>query len=448
MLKQYYLLNGWSKTINYSLLENVEKFIEQLPHLTYCGCGGTCICFLSSLYPGSVIKICKKNESVLKSSKSFLNYCDMLKSNDVNILGVNEIIWENENFFIYTQNECSLIYSVNKLILVKILKFVRNLIVKKIKINDLFHKNFGLYLNDVVMYDFHDYCENFDSMENYFVCHLAHLFNMYYRSRLFYGVNLTIDILKQMNYGKNVFPGNVSSLLFNLCEFNYDVGVVLIDQIINSVGREITIKYNDYQYIEISKEGNIMLGNHTLDKFTIVKNFIGLVGMDEFSLIDYGCSIGGIALSVAQMWPRSKVFLNNITRGELVICNKIKKDLLISNAVIENKNIVSDERVYDICLYFAILHHILKNMKFDDVMKMVLRQVGRYAVIELPFGHDALLSTVKNGARLRYEETFCFLENIDVFKEKIEKYFTVRDIIKMDYKNDNLNRYAFVLEKL
>jgi hypothetical protein len=271
---------------------------------------------------------------------------------------------------------------------------------------------------------------------------------MYYRSRLFYGVNLTIDILKQMNYGKNVFPGNVSSLLFNLCEFNYDVGVVLIDQIINSVGREITIKYNDYQYIEISKEGNIMLGNHTLDKFTIVKNFIGLVGMDEFSLIDYGCSIGGIALSVAQMWPRSKVFLNNITRGELVICNKIKKDLLISNAVIENKNIVSDERVYDICLYFAILHHILKNMKFDDVMKMVLRQVGRYAVIELPFGHDALLSTVKNGARLRYEETFCFLENIDVFKEKIEKYFTVRDIIKMDYKNDNLNRYAFVLEKL
>jgi hypothetical protein len=155
--------------------------------------------------------------------------------------------------------------------------------------------------------------------------------------------------------------------------------------------------------------------------------------------------LGGIDYQLLTK-PKS-IYINNITKNELDICNKIKYELLFTNVTVENKNITNDNNSYDVCLYFAILHHILKVMTFDDIIKMVLKQTKKYAIIELPFDNDILLKTVMNNGTLNYDLTFGYLKNVDTFTEYISKYFTLHNITKIDYKTNELNRFSFTLEK-
>ena len=47
-----------------------------------------------------------------------------------------------------------------------------------------------------------------------------------------------------------------------------------------------------------------------------------------------------------------------------------------------------------------------------------------------------------------YNETFYYLEDIEQFKIYIQEYFNIIYITKIDYNTNDLNRYAFILEKI
>ena len=374
-----------------------------------------------------------------------MNYCKFLLENNVKILPPKEILYEDNHFIVYTQSICQLIYSVNNLIIIKILKIIRNLLSTKIKLTDLFHKNFGIYENDVYIYDYHDY-DYFYSEDKYYICHIAHLFNMYYQKDLFLGKQFDTETLKNMEFGKNVLPENITNLLTSLYDCKFDLAIENIDVCIAEFENQNKCSYSDYQYIDVDESGKLHLKKHTLEKFLVVKRAL-LHMPDTFTLIDYGCSLGGIGSSVAQLYPKSKIFLNNITKNELEVCKKISSESLLINVEVCDKNIVTDESSYDICLYFAILHHILKNLTFDEIINMLLRQVKQYAIIELPFANDVLLQMVMKNGSLNYEKSFAYLETLDKFKQEISKYFKIIDIIKIDYETNDLNRYAFILSR-
>lgn len=448
MLKNYYDLNKWNEIINSQHLNNVDTFLDSISPINYIGHGGTCIAFKSenNVFKNLVIKVCLKNNNMLKNSKIFMNYSNFLINSNVKILPPIDIIYEDEYFIIYTQNECSILYSVNDLIMVKILKIIKNLFKKKIKITDLFLKNFGIFANDVYIYDYHDY-DYFYSNDNYYICHICHLFNLYYNKSLFINVGIDVNTLIQYNFGRDILPNKVTIMLQDIYNYKFDKVIMSIDSFIIEIKNKIKCSYNNYQFIDIDQDGIINLKNHTQDKFLNVIKIINLYQNNNFTLVDYGCSLGGIGSSVAQLYPKSNIILNNITENELIICNKIKNDLILNNVTIENKNIYLDNNSYDICLYFAILHHILKSKTIDEIINMLLRQTNLYAIIELPFGNDILLSNVIKESDPNYINNYYFLENVDRFKDLISNYFTVIEINKINYDSNDLNRYAFLLKK-
>jgi len=451
MLRKYYNQNGWDQSIQVDDLNNVEKYINSIENLNYLGHGGTCIAFyqnsgsLNNTQP-IVVKVCIKKTLIMSSGKVFAEYTKSLVGNKIKILPIIDILYEDEKFLVYTQDYCQTVHKINALILSKILKIIKNLIISNIKITDLFFKNFGIYKNDIYIYDYHDY-GFFYSDDNYYLTHIAHLFNMYYNKNLLYGVTLTVDNLRDMDFGKDVLPDEVVEFIKLLFFHKMEEAVVVLDRIIQKIDeRLIARSYDDYQHYDITCDGAYVLRSHTLEKYNI---FLKLAkNLDQkFSIVDYGCSIGGIGMKIAQDFPLSDATLNNITIKELDICQYNIDNSCVQNVILTNQNMIDDNKSYDVCMYFAILHHILKNKTMDECIEIILKQIKTYAVIELPFGHDVLLKDVVSNSITNYKDTYYYLETIDRFVEKINQYFIVEYCEKIDYETDNLNRYAFILKK-
>jgi hypothetical protein len=452
MLRNYYNQNGWDQSIQEEDLNNVEKYISSIKNITYLGHGGTCIAFyqnddpLDNKQPLIVIKVCMKKTLVTSSGNVFVGFTKSLIGNGIKILPMIDILYEDEKFLVYTQNYCQTVHEINAIIISKILKIIKKLIISNIKITDLFFKNFGIFNNDVYIYDYHDY-GFFYSNDNYYLTHIAHLFNMYYNKNLLYGVTLTIDILRDMDFGKNIIPDEVVEFIKLMFFHKKQEAVIALDQIIQRIDEEkIMQTYDNYQHYDITRDGTYFLRSHTLEKYNI---FLKLAkNLDQkFTVIDYGCSIGGIGMKIAQDYPLSSVTLNNITKKELNICQYNIDNSCIRNVILTEQNMIDDNNTYDVCMYFAILHHILKSKTMDECIDIISKQIKQYAIIELPFGHDVLLKDVISNSMLNFDSTYCYLESIERFTNKIEQKFIVEHCEKIDYETDDLNRYAFILKK-
>jgi hypothetical protein len=457
MLTKYYTQNGWNRIINETDIVLIEKYLEIFPNLTYVGSGGSCITFASDniKYNDLIIKVCiKQNDNVTKDAETFVKFSDLLKENNIKILPPHEILFENQKFFIYTQSKCRPL-SHSKIIqshIIKILGIFKNLLHGKIQISDMFIKNFGIYKNDIHLYDYHSN-NFFYSDDRYYINHIAHYFELYYNTNL-YGSNDVFDTLKLIdaNFGANIFPYDVYKMLECLYNYKFDDAIILLKNIINTYKSEIKCSYNEYQYIDINSRFELSVRNHTLYKLQTVQQLIKYTDLSKFSVMDYGCCNGGIGLSIAQQFPNSNVHMSNICTKELDICNEIKDKCVLSNVTIHNMNVVNDINSYDICLYFAILHHVLNYKTMDEIINMVLKQSKKYAIIELPFGNDLLLKNVKNQNEKnkdleQYNKSYYYLETTEQFISKITPFFNIIEYGKIDYNTQNLNRYFFSLVK-
>ena len=444
MFKPYYSMNGWDKLISYNKLANVEQFLRsKYQKIEYIGHGGSCVSFSDG--SDEIIKVCIRKGFMTKNSKKFIEFSNFLLNHKIKILPPKSIIYEDKYFFIYTQDSCVPVYKINHLSMVKILKIIVKLIKNKIKIADLFYKNFGIKDGDIYIYDYHDY-GFFYSDDIYYITHLAHIFNLHINDTFFQDLTINTKILKNMEFGKGLLPDNVVNILANLYNFKYDQAVKEIKLYIKETKNKVTKSYANYQYIDISNTGFITLKSHTLEKLNIFMKLSHLLP-NNFTLIDYGCSLGGIGNKIAQMYPKAKITLNNITKNELEVCREVASNQLLTNVTVTSHNLTDDNSSYDVTLYFAILHHILKNYTFDQVMEMVYRQTKKYSVIELPFYQDALLRNVIGYSTSVYEKSFKYLENIEIFEKTIQDKFDIMYSTKVEYGSKDLDRYAYVLIK-
>jgi hypothetical protein len=449
MLKKYYSLNGWDKLFEWDALKKAQQYLDHITGLKYLGHGGTCVAFLDA--NKTVIKLCTKRNFPMTNSKTFVDYSKFLIGSGVKILPIKEILYEDKQFFIYSQDQCNPVYRVNKLILVKILAIIHNLIQKNIKITDLFYKNFGIQHNEIYLYDYHDY-GFFYSDDNYYITHIAHLFNLYYHKKWFHGLDLDINILMDLEFGKNILPDKVVDFLIQLYGHKFDNAAKLLSSIMEELKATIPKKFDDYQHFTVTESGDYVLGSHTLDKFNIFMKLSQLIGTNPqdtgLLCIDYGCSLGAIGMKIAQTFPGSTVVLNNITAQELAICRDNLSESCCTNVTISDVNLIHCTEPHDIGMYFSILHHVIRDMSMDEILKIIYGQTKLYAIIEMPFGNDALLAMVKKNSKIKYDETYYYLESIDLFIEKIKNQWTVVHVEKIDYRANDLNRYAFILKKI
>lgn len=446
-MEKYYKLTGWDKIINLDCLSNINIFLETIQPIEYIGHGGTCVTFKKSEASDIVYKICLKKK--ISNSKKFIMLSNFLIKNNIKVLGVVDVLFENDDFYVYTQKYCCPISDIknNHIAMSKILKIISSLLQKNIKITDLYYKNFGIYDQDVYLYDFHDFDFVF-SNDDYYICHIAQMFGKYLNIDINGGDVCVLDDLIINEFYKIHFHNDVSDLLSLLYNHHYNEAISLLSKIINDIDNKIIKKYDDYQHYDINEHGIILLRSHTLEKYKIFEKLLCLINDKISTLVDYGCCIGGIGLKIAQCNPLLSVTLNNITKSELVICKENVDLLCIKNVLVENKNVFDDNNTYDVCMYFAILHHILKTHTMDEIITMLCKQVNKYAIIELPFDNDALLLKVIEYNSIDYDHGFYYLRDTFTFSTKIKEYFEIMYSGKINYESDDLNRHVFILKKI
>lgn len=216
-------------------------------------------------------------------------------------------------------------------------------------------------------------------------------------------------------------------------------------------------KYKDYQYVNIYNNGSINaleLESHTLKKFNIAKS----VANECTSVLDAGCSLGGIGLSLSFLDNVKSVTLNNITEYELNVAKEIHNELLKNKnnpqhnkeILFSSDNIITLEKEYDLTLYFALIHHILKSETIDFIINMIYHQTKKYTVVEVPLKGDTLLNNVIRDSGLEdpWSDRYVPLINADSFIKYLSGKFQVLSVHHIDYGSDKLIRHAFVCKKI
>lgn len=442
MIKNYIL--EWKPFLDSNIILNVDTFLSNLD-LNFLGYGNTCISFTDN--NKIVYKMCFKNDTCLSSADAFMQHVNNLIKGEVKILPPIDIIYEDTYFLVYTQHYCDLIDDINSNNLWRILKHIRQMFVSKYRLQDIYYRNFGIYKNEIVIFDYHDSVD-FYSKDYFYITHLAHMFSLYYYKCLYKNLFADIDDIAQDEFGKSYFPNEeISELLKNLYEQNFDKSIQCFDSLISTISNDMIFHLNNYQYVSIDNGGILNLHKHTLEKFNLVE--IMLNQKFEFNtIIDCGCSIGGIGIKIAQLYPDVNILLNNIDIQEIRSATSIYQQLCLINVNTSTDNIIDNVCSYDCTLFFAIIHHLLKNYNFDYVINKIYNMTNFYSIIEIPFKGDILLNNVIQNSVTDYEYSYKYLENVDTFMNAISKYFNVLFYKKIDYQNDNLIRYGFVLKKI
>jgi hypothetical protein len=219
-------------------------------------------------------------------------------------------------------------------------------------------------------------------------------------------------------------------------------------------------RYNDYQHIEASR-GQLELFSHTYDKYVLGSQVVD-DGCE--SVLDAGCSLGGIGLKLATHPGVQRVVLNNITKSELARGQEIAGIVGLTDPndpisktsdgrdrVIQfsDQNISDINDTFDLTLYFALIHHLLRVQTIDQILEMIARQTNKYSVIEVPVAGDALLKNIFNAVHdPERDARYKALGSCDEFQSHLEKYFTVMSVHRMNYGAGDLVRYAFVCKKI
>ena len=107
-----------------------------------------------------VAKIVPKNIRFFKhfgknnSAKDFKKYINRLEPY---FLPVEEILYEDENVFVYTQQKCSLIESdkINKKVVIDVFRLIQFMLINDILLTDLAPHNLGIIHKHVVVFDYH-----------------------------------------------------------------------------------------------------------------------------------------------------------------------------------------------------------------------------------------------------------------------------------------------------
>ncbi len=431
--------------IKNDIIEGYQYIINNFSNVEYYDYGGSVICFISN---NKIIKLCKKDTNTLSNFKYYIN---ILSKHD--LIAKSNIIFENNTCIVYEQEFVNQIYVITNKVVKDILELFQKFVEINIISTDNFYKNFGYINHKLVLFDIHDFIELNNIKDNNELNVLGFAQTFYY---LFHdnnrsvGLQKTIEEIIESNYCAGLFPNDYCNFLKNIYNKKYD----------NNIKISCSKEYNDYQYINIDDKGYMTLENHTLLKYNLTTDFKNFK-----TVLDAGCSLGGIGLKIAYENQNSFITLNNMTDNELNIAREISANCTIFNVNFDDQNLVNLNQQYDLTLYFAILHHIIKSVGLEQTLELIKNQTKKYSIIEIPLKGDALLDRLFNGSVQGTQTQTCCnykdidvlpegppsaLSSVDTFKECLTKNnFEILDFGKIDYPNSpDLNRYYFKLKKL
>jgi 2-polyprenyl-3-methyl-5-hydroxy-6-metoxy-1,4-benzoquinol methylase len=432
---------------NYEDMSDGLNYIWQTyPKIRFFDHGGTTICFLVD-DTKKIIKLCKKNNHVMMH---FQEYINLLIQHQLTIS--SDIVFENNHCLVYIQDYIHKVHKVTPIVVRDIICAYRRFIEFGIKVKDSCHKNFGYHLGKIRLFDIHDFDEldTKDNSLNVLVfCNLFHL--MKFNCEI---PNITYGKIIENNYYEEILGELYSSYLKTLNNNNFIALKEIEDQVVSELSNEIRHEYKNYQTISINSSGTISLYESTLEKYNVCNKLFTYIissGEDPMtikSILDAGCSIGGIGLKLAQLYPHLTVTLNNMTQSELEIATTISQHTAVFNINKNGKNLIALSESYDITLYFSILHHMLKHHSLDEVMSMVRSQTKKYSVIEIPLKGDALLTHLAQDKPEVWNDTFTVFDNVDTFCNFLQGIkFKIIDQGKMNYQGSNdLNRWYFLVK--
>ena len=221
LLSEYIKNRGYK----FSTITEIYNDIISLGANRYINCGTHTICFANDA-KGTVIKCCRKSpETIIRTKESFEYNISTLVKFGFPILKPLEVI-ETKNYIIYTQNFCVQWDETNisPIILNKILSMVHLMFKTQIKIADIYWKNFGIYENELYIFDFHNIEDFKCSSCNFLITNLYCLFIRVGFNYLKWNVpDLTLTTSSKIladNYGKDKFPNDFYRLLKNLSVIN------------------------------------------------------------------------------------------------------------------------------------------------------------------------------------------------------------------------------------
>lgn len=424
----------------YNLIYELNILIEIINqyNLIYWSHGGTCLCFADSDN-----KFVYKFIIITETSKNFISESALLKKYNIEHLPIENILYMNERVIIYKQKYCRIINTINEKILYEIFKFIGKCIDNHIIINDVFYKNFCIDNNKIKIYDYHDVSSRPYTQNDIDYIHLNTMYNLCRYIDIDYA-NFTIEEAKKMLTNSNFkfTSESIYDMISNYIKGNSDSFSPIYEYLSNKHKNE----YKIYQHVTVELN-EILLSFHTYDKYLLAKQCVDMIA-DEYnniSILDAGCCIGGIALKLSETYNNVIVTCNNITVSELDVCKYIANTQCITNYIISDISILDVNQKYDITMYFAIIHHIMKSIDMDNILSMIKKQTNKISIIEVPLKGDKLLDIVYNDAQPDFRYNYECLSTVDTFKNELEKRFKVIQYKKIEYNTSDLIRYAFVV---
>ena len=138
---------------------NVIKKVLDLRPLKYLNHGIQTMCFIQEGYM-NVIKCCEVDKSCIKNTPPFKDALDLLTPLRHFILPINKskLITVDNDLIIYIQPFCKVIdkKTVTSTFIYTCLQLLECMIDSNVKIADVYYKNFGIYHNKCVIYDYHN----------------------------------------------------------------------------------------------------------------------------------------------------------------------------------------------------------------------------------------------------------------------------------------------------
>lgn len=141
-----------------ALKEVMSKFKDIMTSKNLAGSGTDAVAFY---YNGGteVFKLCNKkiNYFIQFSQNQASQFQQQINSLTPIFLPVEEILYEDDNIFVYTQKVCKILNKdlITPEIVVEIFKMVQFMIINNVILTDLAPHNIGIYDNQVVFFDYH-----------------------------------------------------------------------------------------------------------------------------------------------------------------------------------------------------------------------------------------------------------------------------------------------------
>jgi hypothetical protein len=423
-------------------ISGVVDCIKDFPKIVYCSHGVQSICLKSGV--DYVIKCCiKRDQSILKSGHLFMSKVKELTDNQMPILPPNGILHEDDVWIVYTQPLCRVIEDVNTRFCYTIVKLVKLMVETDIRMSDIYYRNFGIYRNKIVMYDYHE-VDDFQTSSNFLITNLYALFTMlgkHYGWSVFDTKISHWDIVINDNFGQKRFPEQLVDLLCALHGRDRETILKCSDQSLEYLKVLFTQQFHLYQNIMINDE--MITITYPQKIYDYIFEFVHTNKLTN--ILDVHSCDRGLGLKLAQDFPNISITLGCSDQKEIIETREIINNYIIFNTEIVYLNSldfnVLCNRQYDLVIYCSSFYDLLKQNKVDEISRLLKNQVSKYCLIEVP-----IVEHIDNEDLEKRKETkLQHVKSIHHFRSYMcRNQIKVNRCFLIDSCGSNISHYVFV----